>query len=77
MNCSIVARLATSLVLLASGCGHQNGTAGQAQSASAETRRIAPEELKAVMPPRLQGPDGPYANGDSTKPKTSALRTQP
>jgi hypothetical protein len=60
MNCSTAARLAISPVLLALAC--DRGAAQQTQKATppAEIRRISPEELKTFLPPRLQGPNGPY-----------------
>jgi hypothetical protein len=66
MNSLTAKRLAISLMILAGGCGrasHESCVEPTAeQPSTAPIRRPSPEELKTLMPPRLQGPDGPYNN---------------
>jgi hypothetical protein len=61
MNCSTAARVAISVAIVAAGCGRAAPAPAAAQpSEPAHARRITPEELRPMLPPRLQGPDGPY-----------------
>ena len=70
MNYSTAAKLVISLVILTAGCGRlpdQSSTVPTAEQPSAgETRRPTAEELKTIMPPKLQGPSGPYTNARSS-----------
>jgi len=70
MNFSIAARVVISLMILVAGCGRAsqpNSTApATEQTSTAPTRRPSPDELKTLMPPRLQGPEGPYTNTRSS-----------
>jgi hypothetical protein len=62
MNSSTVAKALTSLCLLVAGCSRQpKPDRAPVQPGPAAIRHIEPEELKLILPPRLQGPDGPYS----------------
>jgi hypothetical protein len=67
MNFSTAAKVAISMLLLLSGCTHGSQGVTQQESAPAEVRRISPDELKAFLPPRLQGQNGPYINANGPK----------